>query len=208
MREIRRILDDLPGLRVLDLNDLGIDASPDEDALEPFDSFEENALSKASYFQRKAGIATVADDSGIEVDVLDGAPGVRSKRFAVDSGMPGADRLDGLDLDLANNRCLVEGVRAVAPEERTARYVCVAVLMWPDGSHEVFRGEAPGLIVEDPQGEGGFGYDPHVLDVALGKTFAEMTGTEKDARSHRGAAFRQLRVRLEDEGTAPPTEET
>lgn len=191
MREIRRILHDIPGLELIDPGEAGVEPDPAEDDLEPFDSFEENALSKARYFFDRSGIATVADDSGIEVDALDGAPGVRSKRFASDGGASD-DTLDGVDLDRANNRLLVERLAEVAPEARTARYVCVAVLLDDGAAPLVVRGEAPGAIVDEPRGTGGFGYDPHVLDVDLGRTFAEMTPAEKDARSHRGIAFRAL----------------
>lgn len=184
MREIRRILAEVPDLRILDLDEAGIAPSSEEEALEPYDTFEENARSKAEYFHRRSGLPTVADDSGIVVDALGGAPGVHSKRFA-----PAAD---GADQDEANNRWLVERLRGVAPDARTARYVCVAVLVDGAAPPLVTRGEAEGRIVDRPRGSGGFGYDPHVLVPELGRTFAELTPEEKDARSHRGAAFRAL----------------
>ena len=99
--EIREILADVPGLRVLGLDEAGVAYDPVEEDLEPFDTFEANARSKAEYFHGRSGLLTVADDSGIEIDALDGAPGVRSKRFAPDQG------LDGLERDLANNRHVV-----------------------------------------------------------------------------------------------------
>jgi XTP/dITP diphosphohydrolase len=185
MREIRRILARVPELRVLDLDEAGIAPSSEEDDLEPFETFLENARSKARYFQRKAGIPTVADDSGIVVDALGGAPGVRSKRFAPTTQ-------DDRDQDQSNNLYLVERLQGVPPAERTARYVCVAVLVDGSGREEVARGEAEGRIVDEARGTGGFGYDPHVLVPELGRTFAELTPDEKDARSHRGAAFRSL----------------
>lgn len=189
MREIRRILGDVEGLRILDLDDAGIAPSPAEDDLEPFETFEENARSKARYFFEKSGIPTVADDSGIVVDALEGAPGVRSKRFA-----PTAP--DGEARDEANNRYLVERLQTVPAAERTARYVCVAVLV--DGSEReaLARGEAEGVVVDEPRGSGGFGYDPHVLIPELGRTFAELSPDEKNARSHRGVAFRRLAEKL------------
>lgn len=198
MKEIRRILGAVEGLSVVDLSDVGIDADPAEDGLEPYATFEENALSKASYFAERSGLPTVADDSGIEVDALDGAPGVRTKRFAEDGGVDVA-ALEGADLDLANNRHLVARLAGVPEEARTARYVCVAALLRPDAEPIVVRGEAPGRIVDDARGTGGFGYDPHVFDEDLGCTFAEMTPEQKDARSHRGAAFRALARRLRSE---------
>lgn len=190
MAEIRRILGEVPDVRLLSLDEAGVAPSPDEDGLEPYDTFEENARSKAEYFHRISGLPTVADDSGIEVDALGGAPGVRSKRFAP----PGAAPAGGQDA--ANNAHLVERLGDVPPEARTARYVCVAVLLDGTGPPLVARGEAGGLIVDEPRGRGGFGYDPHVLVPELGRTFAELTPAEKDARSHRGAAFRALAEKL------------
>lgn len=190
MREIRRILAAVPGLRVLDLDEAGIPVSAEEDHLEPHDTFEENARSKARYFHRLSGLPTVADDSGIEVDALGGAPGVRSKRFAPAAGLTGHAQ------DEANNRHLVDRLRDVPLEARTARYVCVAALVDGSGRAWVTRGEAAGRIVDEPRGTGGFGYDPHVYVPELGRTFAELSPEEKDARSHRGAAFRALAAAL------------
>ncbi|MEX2473561.1 MAG: non-canonical purine NTP pyrophosphatase [Gemmatimonadota bacterium] len=188
MREIRRILADIPNLEVLSLDDAGVAEAPEEEGLEPYDTFEENARSKAAYFFRKTGIPTVADDSGIVVDALDGAPGVRSKRFAP------AELAEGRGQDEANNRYLVERLRGVDAADRTARYVCVAVML--DGRTDetgiVTRGTAEGRVVDEPRGDGGFGYDPHVLVPELGRTFAELSAEEKDGRSHRGEAFRAL----------------
>jgi len=194
MSEIREILADVPGLEVVSLDEAGVAPSPAEDELEPYDTFEENARCKAEYFHRVSGLATVADDSGIMVDALGGEPGVRSKRFAPDEG------LEGLARDLANNRHLLRQLRDVPPEERTARYVCVAWLVDEEGQASSYRGEAPGLIVDEPRGEGGFGYDPHVLDAELGCTYAEMPAEEKNRRSHRGRAFRGLREALSSIG--------
>ena len=187
MSEIRQILADVPDLELLSLGDAGVAPSPEEDELEPYDTFEENARSKAEYFHRVTGLPTVADDSGLEVDALGGEPGVRSKRFAPDEG------LDGLERDLANNRHLLRLLRAVPPAERTARYVCVAWLVAGQGSSHSARGEAPGVIVDEPRGGGGFGYDPHVVDPEMGCTYAEMPAEEKNRRSHRGRAFSGLR---------------
>ncbi len=191
MREIRRILATVPGLDVLDPDEAGVPRDPAEDGLEPYDTFEENARSKARYFRERSGLPTVADDSGIAVDALDGAPGVRSKRFAPDAGVDG-EGSEGQTLDDANNRHLVDRLRGMPPERRTARYVCVAVLLDEGGEEILVRGEAPGVIVDEPRGSGGFGYDPHVLVPGTDRTYAELTPEEKDARSHRCAAFRQL----------------
>jgi XTP/dITP diphosphohydrolase len=186
MREIREILADVPGLELMDLSDAGVEYSPREEELEPFDTFEENASSKARYFRSKTGLPTVADDSGLEVHALDGRPGVRTKRFA-----PGDD-LEGEARDQANNAHLLRLLEGVPHEERGARYVCVAALAGEKGDVAVFRGEAPGVVLDGPRGGGGFGYDPIILDEASGKSFAELTADEKNTRSHRGGAFRAL----------------
>ena len=195
LREIRRILAAVPGLVVRSPDEAGVPYDPSEEDLEPYETFEENARSKAEYFHARSGLVTVADDSGIEVDALDGAPGVRSKRFAPDAG------LSGLPRDLANNRHLVARLEGVEASRRTARYVCVAALIRGDGGVEYYRGEAPGVIVAEPAGEGGFGYDPHFFDPELGRTFAEISAEEKNARSHRGKAFQALAVALREQGS-------
>ena len=187
MSEIREILHEVSGLILLDLKAVGIEPGPGEDDLEPYDSFDENARSKAEYFHKLVGLPTVADDSGLEVDALGGAPGVRSKRFAPSRG------LRGQDLDDANNQHLIAQLKSVAPVSCTARYVCVAVLL---GIREeaplICRGEAPGLVIDTPHGKGGFGYDPYIFDAEFGATFAEMSTDEKNERSHRGKAFRAI----------------
>lgn len=192
MREIRRILGDVPGLQLVSPDDVGLPRLPDEDGLEPFETFEANARSKARYFHARSGLPTVADDSGIEVDALHGAPGVRSKRFA-----PGSERMNGDVRDRANNEHLLRLLEGRSPEGRRARYVCVVAL--EEGSREgVFlRGEVEGVIAPAPRGDGGFGYDPLFLDPASGRTFAEITPEAKNALSHRGAAFRKLARLLE-----------
>jgi len=189
LREIRRILA-VPDLRILDLEEAGVPHDEAEESLEPYDTFEENALSKAMYFHSRTGLPTVADDSGLEVQALGGAPGVRSKRFAPVTG------LIGLERDRANNRYLLELLAGHEGEQRAARYVCVAAYVDGAGEPLFYRGEAPGLILDAPRGGGGFGYDPLFLDVALGKTFAEITADEKHEGSHRGRAFRAFAVAL------------
>jgi XTP/dITP diphosphohydrolase len=170
----------------VDLDEAGIPYSPEEEGLEPYDTFEENARSKAAYFRERSGLPTVADDSGLMVDALDGRPGVRTKRFAPVEG------LEGQEQDDANNAHLIELLGGVPPEERGARYVCVAVLDRGEGVPVQFRGEAPGRILDLPQGSNGFGYDPIFFDDELGVTFAQISQEKKNARSHRGAAFRAL----------------
>jgi len=186
MKEIREILAVVEGLELLSLDDAGVGYEPEEEELEPFETFEENAMSKARYFRGKTGFPTIADDSGLEVDALNGGPGVRTKRFA-----PGDD-LDGEARDLANNAHLLKLLHGKPQEARGARYVCVAALVQDTDREECFRGEAPGKVLEEPRGASGFGYDPVILDVASGKSFAELTAEEKNDRSHRGKAFRAL----------------
>jgi len=190
MVEIRRILGAVPGLRVIDLDSAGISKGPAEEDLEPYDTFEENARSKAEYFHAKSGMPTVADDSGLAVDALDGAPGVRSKRFAPDQG------LDGKELDQANNDHLLAQLGDLDLAARTCRYVCAAVLVGAQEAPVVVRGEAEGLILGQPRGYGGFGYDPYFFDPKIGKTFAELDMERKNKRSHRGKAFRALAEQL------------
>ena len=190
MAEIREILGDLQGLRVLDLEQAGVGYSEAEDDLEPYETFKENAVSKMEYFHGISGLATVADDSGIEVDAIDGAPGVRSKRFAPDQG------LDGEARDRANNEYLLELLGEKTMEQRTARYVCVAALALDGKDVMTLRGEASGVITRHPKGEGGFGYDPLFFDAELGRTFGEIALNEKQVRSHRGRAFRALAEHL------------
>jgi XTP/dITP diphosphohydrolase len=170
---------------VVDLREAGIVMAPEEDGVEAFDTFEANALAKARYFlARSGGLPVVADDSGLEVAALGGAPGVRSKRWS------GRTDLTGEALDEANNALLLERLRGV--EDRQARYVCVAV--YADGAREVVvRGETAGRIAERRHGgTGGFGYDPYFESVELGCAFSEVGPPEKASVSHRGRAFRAL----------------
>ncbi len=191
VQEIRTILSGIPRLTVLDLDDIGLEWRDEEEALEPFDTFEENARSKAEYFHARTGLPTVADDSGLEVDALGGAPGVRSKRFAPVEG------LTGHKLDQANNNYLVERLGALELEKRTGQYVCVAALLGFTSQMIVTRGEAKGLILAEPRGDGGFGYDPYFFEPNLEMTFAELHPDQKNELSHRGKAFRALTIILE-----------
>jgi XTP/dITP diphosphohydrolase len=182
LRELRPMFS-AAGLTVADLAELGITKSQDEQDLERFSTFEENALSKARYFQGLTGLPVVADDSGLEVAALGGRPGVLSKRWS------GRIDLDGRALDEANNAHLAETLRGVV--DRRARYVCAAVYV--DGDRELIRrGETSGVIVDEPRGEGGFGYDPYFAVTGAGRTFAELSVSEKESLSHRGRAFSAL----------------
>jgi len=147
-------------------------------------TFEANALIKARACATTTGHPSIADDSGLEVDALDGAPGVFSARYA---GEPSDDA--------RNNARLVAELAGVPPGRRTARFVCAAAIATPDGPQAVVRGAIEGRIVDPPRGDNGFGYDPFFEPVgpaADGRTTAEMTAAEKDAISHRGEAFRAL----------------
>jgi len=187
LREIRPIFA-AAGLTLVSLQDLEIEESDEEAELEPYSTFEENAVSKARYFYEvSGGIPTVADDSGLEVSALDGQPGVRSKRWS------GRDDLKGVALDEANNRTLVTSLDGIA--DTSARYVCVAAYV-AVGLELTARGETLGTIVRAARGTGGFGYDPFFLSADLGRTFGESTPGEKEGVSHRGRAFRHLLARI------------
>jgi XTP/dITP diphosphohydrolase len=192
LREIRAVLRSVSGLTILDLNDAGVEESPDEDGIEVHETFADNATAKARYFHALTGLATVADDSGLCVDALDGRPGVHSRRFS-----PDADSLSAQDRDKANNEYLLSLLGDLDLAERTAHYVCVAALVQDDGDPQVFEGRASGLILGHSKGYGGFGYDPLFFDQPSGKTYAELSPGEKQERSHRGEAFRKLARFLE-----------
>jgi XTP/dITP diphosphohydrolase len=180
------------GFTVVDLRHVGIEEDDDEDDLERWETFEENAMAKARYFyETSGGITTVADDSGLEVAALGGRPGVRSKRWS------GRDDLEGAALDAENNRTLVRALAGQA--DRRARYVCVAAHVGL-GRELTARGECAGRIVDPPRGANGFGYDPYFESAETGRTFGEMSREEKEGLSHRGRAFRALFERLRAEG--------
>jgi XTP/dITP diphosphohydrolase len=190
VREIREILAAYPEISLVGLHDLGIEETPEEDGLEVFETFEENALAKARHFAAKTGELTLADDSGLCVDALDGAPGVRSRRFA--SG----EEARGLAQDAANNAYLLRLLAGVPPERRTARYVCAAALADGAGREEVFVGTCDGVVLDAPRGSGGFGYDPLVYIRSEGMTFGELPPERKNALSHRGKAVRAAAAAL------------
>lgn len=183
VRELRDILAGYPQLDIVGLEDLGVPESPEEDAVEAFETFEENALAKARYYARLTGEPTLADDSGICVDALDGAPGVRSRRFAA------AEEARGMRQDEANNRHLLRLLAGVPPEHRTARYVCAAALAGQGWDH-VYVGTCDGVVLDAPRGSGGFGYDPLFFMPAEGMTFGELPPARKSEVSHRGKAVR------------------
>lgn len=185
LRELRPLFAEA-GIRVIDLREAGIVESADEEAVEAFETFEENALAKARWFAGRAnGRLVIADDSGLVVDALGGEPGVRSRRWS------GRTDLSGKELDAANNELLLRRMDGVL--DRRARFVCAAA--WCDGSREVvMRGEVEGDIVQEHEVSGvdGFGYDPLFRARELGMTLGEATVAEKQSVSHRGRAFTKL----------------
>lgn len=179
LREYREILQGLD-LELVAPTDLDpVPPEPEESG----DSFSANAEMKARAYARASGLPAIADDSGLEVFALRGAPGLRSRRFFGEDAGP-AER---------NTRllALLEGVR-----DRAARFVCVTALATPDGHVELFDGEVHGEIAEAPRGEGGFGYDPVFIIAGDGRTMAELPSEEKHRISHRGLAGAKLRARL------------
>lgn len=158
------------------------DLQPDLVLHEDEDTFEGNALAKARQAALATGLPALADDSGLEVDALDGAPGVWSARYA---GEPSNDGL--------NNQKLLQALTNVPPERRSARYRCVAAYIDPGSGKQLTRaGACEGTILEGPRGEGGFGYDPLFLVTSQGKTMAEIDLATKNGLSHRATAFRAL----------------
>jgi XTP/dITP diphosphohydrolase len=179
--ELRALLKglDLDLRSVLDL------ADPPSDPPEDAPSYAENAVFKALAYARATGLETVADDSGLEVDALGGAPGIRSRRFFGDD-VSAEER----------NRMLLGLLDGVA--DRTARFVAVIAWAQPDGRVETFDGEVRGEIAESPRGADGFGYDPVFIIAGDGRTMAEVPRQEKNAISHRGLAAAKLRAALAD----------
>lgn len=177
--ELRRILGEA-GLTGIEL--VGVQAFPGvEDVVENGVTFAENARLKATAVARATGVAAVADDSGLCVDVLGGVPGVFSARW---SGRHGDD--------LANLQLLLEQLCDVPDAHRGAHFACAAVLAMPDGVERVVEGRLTGTLIREPRGANGFGYDPIFVPDGEIRTTSEMTAPEKDAISHRGRAFRAI----------------
>ncbi len=183
LRELRTILEGLP-VELVGLAEAGLGEPPEVE--ETGDTFLENALLKGRAYAAWSGMAAVADDSGLEVDALGGAPGVRSARYAG----PGAS-------DQANLDKLLAALAGVPPERRTARFRCAAVLVDPAAGEWHAEAAWEGRILDAPRGSGGFGYDPVFLPGGWESTSAEVDQATKDAASHRGQAFRALRPAIE-----------
>lgn len=179
--ELERILEGLD-VELVPMGELGL-PSPVEDG----DTFEANALIKARAAAVATGLPALADDSGLVVDALGGAPGVISSRWA---GTDGDDE--------ANNAKLVHELATVAETDRSARFVAVAALVTPDGDEHTVRGTMEGRVRDHATGDGGFGYDPYFVADGNQVSNAELTAAQKDAISHRGAAFRAIRPLVED----------
>jgi XTP/dITP diphosphohydrolase len=178
IEEIKRITAGLP-ITILSLDDYPQCSEVEEDR----DTFEGNAVKKAVEVCRCTGKPALADDSGLEVDALDGAPGVYSARYAGGTGS---------NIDIQNYEKLLFEIKNVPDEKRGARFVCCMALAFPDATLKTFLGYAKGRIGWRPQGKTGFGYDPVFIPEGEKKTFAEMTGEEKDKLSHRAKALEKL----------------
>ena len=180
LAEMNDILSHL-GIQVCSEAEVGVDVEVEETGT----TFEENSLLKARAVMEASGLPAIADDSGLCVDALSGAPGVWSARYG------------GPDLDDAGRyRLILENMRGQSP--RTAKFVSVITCCFPNGDVLTARGECPGTIAFAPMGEGGFGYDPVFFIPALKKTFAQLTPEEKNAVSHRGKALERFKQKLEE----------
>jgi XTP/dITP diphosphohydrolase len=189
-REIRDLFTGLPFELVFPADQQFLEPLPEEADVEHGATFIENASAKARYFARRSGLITVAEDSGLEVDALNGAPGVHSARFAALYGEKGRGEETG---DAANNALLLRRLEGVAEEHRTARYRCVvAYLETSVGTPQLVEAVCEGRILTEPRGTGGFGYDPYFWSIDLEMGFGEAPLAAKQRVSHRGRAMRAL----------------
>jgi XTP/dITP diphosphohydrolase len=182
LEELRAILSDLP-FKLLSLKDLQLDMLVEETGA----TFAENAELKARAYAQASGMLTLADDSGLEIDALGGAPGVRSARY-LGSETTYEERF----------RKIVEQLNGLPMAQRTARFRCVIALADPSGSTRIVEGVIEGVIADVPRGKNGFGYDPIFFVPELGKTLAELAPEQKNRISHRGRAARAARILLEN----------
>ena len=190
IKEIRMIMEDT-GLEVVSMKDAGIKADIEENGK----TYEENALIKARAVTAFTKDIVMADDSGLEIDYLDGAPGIYSARFM------GEDTCYTI-----KNTALVEKLAGVPEEKRTARFVCAIACAFPDDRTITTRGVMEGIIAQEIRGENGFGYDPIFYLPEFGCTSAEITPEQKNEVSHRGKALRAMRKELEGLFTKPEKE--
>ncbi len=184
LKEYRCLLDGVP-FDIIGPADLGLDAGVEETGA----TFEENAILKATTLCAASGLPTLADDSGLEVDALEGEPGVRSHRYAGDDAT-----------DAQRNRFLLKKLKKVPAGYRTARFRCVIAIAWPGGRVEIFNGECGGEIALAPRGDRGFGYDPVFFVPELNKTMAELPLEIKNQLSHRARAAARAKAYLEEMG--------
>ena len=164
------------GFKIALESEYGLDIDVDETGT----TFEENSLLKAEAVMKASGLPVLADDSGLMVDALDGAPGVYSARYGHKSS------------DGERTAFLLENMKDVPDDKRTAKFVCVITCLWPDGRKIVARGECPGVITHEVHGENGFGYDPVFYLPELGMTYAELPSEQKNAISHRARALQEF----------------
>lgn len=180
IREFREILN-LSDVEIVTMKEAGVDIDIDENG----DTFEENSLIKARTVCALTGCMTIADDSGLEVDALDKAPGVYSARFM------GHDT----SYDI-KNQAIIDKLKGLKDDERSARFVCAIALVMPDGKEIVTKGTMEGFIAHHIEGDNGFGYDPILYIPCYGKTSASLTAKEKNSISHRGKALRLMKQEL------------
>lgn len=174
------------GMNVITKAEAGVG---DLDVEETGTTFEENSLIKAEAIMKATGMPAIADDSGLEADALNGAPGVYSARFSGEGAT-----------DESNNAKLLKLMENIPDDERSARFVSVVTLCFPDGTVVAARGECPGTLRRSPRGDGGFGYDPLFVPVGYDKTYAEISAEEKNIISHRAKALGILRMKLKETG--------
>ncbi len=172
------------GMNIISRDDAGI---PDFEIEEDGETFEENSFKKANEIMKMCGKTTIADDSGLMVEYLGGAPGVYSARFAGEDGN-----------DAKNNDKLLNLLEGVPYKERKAKFVSVITMVFPDGTSLSARGECEGHIIEAPEGDNGFGYDPLFVPDGYQRTFAQLLPEEKNQISHRAKALAELEKRLKE----------
>ena len=182
MKEIREILSDLE-LEVVSMKEIGIEMPIEEDGT----TFEENALIKARAVARQCGEIVLADDSGLEVDYLNGEPGIYSARYM------GEETPYSI-----KNANIIGRLEGIPDEKRTARFVCAIAAVFPDGQEMVTSGEIEGRIDYEEKGKNGFGYDPIFYVPEFGRTTAELSDEEKNSISHRGRALRRMKEKLRE----------
>ena len=182
VEEYRRLLGYVP-VELTTPSDEGVTQEPEESG----DTFEENALIKAHFYSEATGLPALADDSGIEVDALNGEPGVRSARYG---GLQASDD--------DRNKLLLSRLSNLPWEERTARFICVVAMVWPRAGKETFQGACQGYVAFEPIGQEGFGYDPLFYYPSFTKTFGQVDAEAKDSVSHRGIATRKAVQKLKE----------